>query len=64
MPKKKSMLQSLYDQGFDESTHEFDGYEHSWRVGCSQCEALCVNGIACHETGCPNTVADDKEGRQ
>jgi hypothetical protein len=25
---------------------------------CSQCEALCVNGIACHEIGCPNIRRD------
>ena len=23
-------------------------------VGCSQCEALVINGVACHEGGCPN----------
>ena len=22
---------------------------------CDQCEALMINGIFCHETGCPNT---------
>ena len=22
---------------------------------CNQCEALMINGIFCHETGCPNT---------
>lgn len=22
---------------------------------CSQCEALVINGIFCHETGCPNS---------
>jgi hypothetical protein len=26
------------------------------RVRCSQCEALVINGEACHETGCPNAV--------
>lgn len=24
------------------------------RVGCSQCQAICVNGVALHEQGCPN----------
>ena len=23
--------------------------------GCDQCEAAMVNGVFCHETGCPNT---------
>jgi hypothetical protein len=22
---------------------------------CDQCEALMINGVFCHETGCPNT---------
>lgn len=22
---------------------------------CTQCEMLSINGLACHETGCPNT---------
>ncbi len=26
------------------------------RVGCSQCAALVINGVACHETGCPHEV--------
>ena len=24
------------------------------RVYCEQCQALSINGVACHETGCPN----------
>jgi hypothetical protein len=24
-------------------------------AGCDQCEALVINGVFCHETGCPNT---------
>jgi hypothetical protein len=23
-------------------------------VRCSQCEALVINGVPCHESGCPN----------
>ena len=22
---------------------------------CNQCQALVINGVYCHETGCPNT---------
>lgn len=47
----------LRSQGFDRTTKSEDGY---WRVRCSQCEALVINGIACHETGCPN----QKHGRE
>ena len=25
------------------------------RVSCDQCVALMINGVFCHETGCPNT---------
>ena len=25
------------------------------RVSCNQCVALMINGVFCHETGCPNT---------
>lgn len=24
------------------------------RVRCSQCQAVVINGVACHERGCPN----------
>ena len=27
------------------------------RIKCNQCEALMINGVFCHETGCPNTKA-------
>ena len=26
----------------------------SHRLRCNQCEMLSINGIACHEIGCPN----------
>lgn len=45
-------LQSLFDRGFDESSYNEEA--ESFRVRCSQCEALVINTIPCHETGCPN----------
>jgi hypothetical protein len=27
------------------------------RVSCDQCQMLAINGVACHETGCPNMGA-------
>jgi len=27
------------------------------RVHCDQCQMLVINGVACHETGCPNMGA-------
>jgi hypothetical protein len=40
--------------GFDKS-HVDDG---TCRVQCSQCEALVIQGVPCHETGCPNQRRD------
>lgn len=25
---------------------------------CKSCEALCINGVYCHETGCPDSHLD------
>ena len=44
---------SLKARGFDKchkSTETFGATV----VGCSQCQALVINGVACHESGCPN----------
>jgi hypothetical protein len=27
---------------------------------CSQCEALMINGVYCHETGCPEAWRDER----
>lgn len=27
------------------------------KISCDQCQMLSINGVACHETGCPNTNA-------
>ena len=31
-------------------------------MACDQCEALSINGVACHETGCPNSWKDPATG--
>jgi hypothetical protein len=56
---KLSRVQRLRDAGFDQSYPI--PFEHSWKVRCSQCEALVINGIACHETGCPHIPRDTEE---
>ena len=28
------------------------------KVNCDQCEALMINRVFCHETGCPNTFKE------
>jgi len=45
-------IKDLKRLGFDLS--ERDG--RSLRVRCSQCDALVINGVACHERGCPNAM--------
>jgi hypothetical protein len=32
------------------------------RVHCDQCEAICINGVPCHETGCPLDYIDLRTG--
>ncbi len=51
------LLQDLQARGFDRSTR---GSAYSVQLGCSQCAALAINGIGCHETGCPNIVHECK----
>ena len=50
MSASSNLVAKLKRRGFDKS-RSVDGRA---RVGCSQCQALAINGVACHETGCPN----------
>ena len=52
------MLRKLQQRGFDKARHV--PFTSTFRVGCSQCEALVINGVACHETGCPNETHECK----
>jgi hypothetical protein len=36
-------------------------FERKNRVTCDQCEALMINGVFCHESGCPNQTHECKE---
>jgi len=53
---KLAQLKSL---GFDKSYHI--PFTKSFHVECSQCEALCINGIPTHETGCPHSVREEED---
>ncbi len=48
----KQLAVRLRRRGFDKTT--YSSRYCSVRPRCSQCQALCINGIACHETNCPN----------
>jgi len=65
-------LNKLKELGFNKSKHipftkieQFQGKYQilvtKYHVSCSQCEALCINGMPTHETGCPNQRRE-KEG--
>ena len=51
-------LRDLKRAGFDESRRVGKGV---YRAKCSQCEALCINGCATHEIGCPNAARVRRE---
>lgn len=42
----------LRKAGFDKT--RFNRSSGTYTVRCSQCEAMVINGVACHEKGCPN----------
>jgi hypothetical protein len=52
----RSLGQKLRDRGFDRT--EYNRADSNYSVRCSQCEALVINGMACHETGCVNERKD------
>lgn len=47
-------LQTLRLFGFTESSHI--PFTRQYRVRCSSCNALVINGTPCHETGCPEAM--------
>lgn len=63
MTTTAKLLASLLEDGFDLSEpigrDDSGRFTKGCRVRCSQCEALCISGHACHETGCRNWCRDD-----
>jgi len=56
--RKRSLGDVLRSQGFDLTRYDRSaGY---YRVKCSQCEAMVIRGVACHEIGCPNKKREQK----
>lgn len=52
----------LRRQGFDLTAYDRStGY---CQPRCSQCEALVINGTACHEHGCPNSRQQGKKPKR
>lgn len=48
---QRELIDNLERRGFDACSPT---NQSGVRVRCSQCEALVINGVACHEHGCPN----------
>lgn len=65
MAKRATILQDLHARGFDRSSplvrDESGRFTRACHVECSQCEALVISGVACHETGCPNQTRECDE---
>jgi hypothetical protein len=47
-----AIVARLLEMGFDGSSYDSD--DAAVHPKCSQCEALVINGTACHESGCAN----------
>lgn len=54
-----SYLQTLRNAGFEDSRHI--PFTKQYRVRCTSCEALVIQGTPCHETGCPEQRKECKE---
>ena len=57
--RKQRIVDSLLLRGFDHSEVTRIRERLVARVSCSHCEALVINGVATHESGCPNTIVND-----
>lgn len=54
-----STLQTLRYKGFATSSHI--PFTKQYKVRCTECEALVINGTPCHETGCPEQRIECRE---
>lgn len=60
-----TLIDSLIAQGFDKSYRkerdDYGRFTAACNVWCSQCEARVIQGIACHETRCPNIPREEND---
>jgi hypothetical protein len=50
-PAAEARATKMRNLGFDRA----EAYWDKVRLHCSQCLALFINNVPCHETGCPNS---------
>lgn len=55
----KLTITDLLELGFDRSTTAVEGTVLI--AECSQCSVVCINGVPCHERGCPNQTSECAE---
>jgi hypothetical protein len=56
MAKSKRHKADLNDMGiYGDSAREQEEGARFERIDCDQCVAAMINGVFCHETGCPNS---------
>ena len=58
--KKGEESETLEFRTFGEAKQADFGYKHAW-IRCDSCEMLTINGMACHEHGCPGERAERQE---
>jgi hypothetical protein len=54
LPGQQRQLDALAERGFDQCSFDTSNGVRYIRIRCSQCNAGAINGVACHEAGCPN----------
>lgn len=62
MPRmtRQATVEILKAQGFDDTKLE-GGKIY---LKCSQCSAIIINGVACHETGCYNSKRKSEDAEE
>ena len=51
----RAIVMSLASRGLVEVSNTSKQFRAVHPVSCDQCQMLSINGVACHEQGCPNS---------
>lgn len=61
--EKPSEAETIEFRTFSEAKQAAFGYKHV-SLRCDSCEALVINGMFCHESGCPGIRAEEQAERE